>query len=242
MLEGVRLIGDALDQDLPILQAFITPHLLDSTSRGRELGNRLRLLTVPLLEVSERHLTLLTDTESPAGIVAVAPLPDPEYDLPLLGPTGLGALLLDQVRDPGNLGGILRTAAAAGVPRVITTEGSADPWGPKVVRSAAGALLRVRVWSARPRAEVLTWLKVSPQIVLADGQAERSLYEVDWRRPTVLIMGNEAHGPSPWLADLPVTRVAIPMRSDTESLNVAAAAAILLYEARRAELIGHGKR
>jgi RNA methyltransferase, TrmH family len=238
MLEGVRLIGDALDQDLPILQAFITPHLLDSTPRGRELGNRLRVLTVPLLEVSERHLTLLTDTESPAGIVAVAPLPDPEYDLPLLGPTGLGALLLDQVRDPGNLGGILRTAAAAGVPRVITTEGSADPWGPKVVRSAAGALLRVRVWSARPRAEVLTWLKVSPQIVLADGQAERSLYEVDWRRPTVLIMGNEAHGPSPWLADLPVTRVAIPMRSDTESLNVAAAAAILLYEARRAELIG----
>ncbi len=241
MLEGVRLIGDSLDQDLPLLQVFITPHLLDSTPRGRELGNRLRELAVPLVELTERHLTLLTDTESPAGIVAVAPLPDPEFDLPALGPSGLSALLLDQVRDPGNLGGILRTAAAAGVSRIVTTEGSADPWGPKVVRSAAGALLRVRLWTARARDEVLPWLKDAPQIVLADGRADHSIYEVDWRRPTILILGNEAHGPSPWLADLPVTRVAIPMRSDTESLNVAAAAAVLLYEARRSDLIGRAK-
>jgi RNA methyltransferase, TrmH family len=238
ILEGVRLIGDALDQDLPLLQAFITPHLLDSTPRGRALGNRLRALAVPLLELSERHLTLLTDTESPAGIVAVAPLPDPEFDLPPLGPIGLGALLLDQVRDPGNLGGILRTAGAAGISRIVTTEGSADPWGPKVVRSAAGALLRVRLWSARSRDEVLPWLKDAPQVVLADGRAARSMYDVDWRRPTILILGNEAHGPSPWLADVPATRVAIPMRSATESLNVAAAAAVLLYEARRSALIG----
>ncbi|MGH2388095.1 MAG: TrmH family RNA methyltransferase [Chloroflexota bacterium] len=238
LLEGVRLIGDMVDQGLPIHQAFITPHLLDATPRGRALGGRLRDLAVPLLELTERRLTLLTDTESPPGIVAVAPLPDSEEDLPPIGADGLGALLLDQVRDPGNLGGILRGAAAAGVSRIVTTEGSADPWGPKVVRSAAGAHMRVRLWPAQHREAVADWLGGWPQIALADGRSALTMYEVDWSRPTVLVLANEAHGPSPWLADLPVVRVAIPMRAATESLNVATATAILLYEARRIEFVG----
>ncbi len=240
LIEGVRLIGDMLDQGLPLVQAFITPHLLEATPRGHTLAARLRELVVPLFELTERHLTLLTDTESPAGIVAVAPLPDPEEALPPVATSGLGALLLDQVRDPGNLGGILRSAAAAGVPRIVTTEGSADPWGPKVIRSAAGAHMRVRLWSAQRREILTPWLSGWPQIALADGTAKLSMYELDWRHPTILVLGNEAHGPSPWLADLPVLRVAIPMRGATESLNVAAAAAILLYEAHRFEFVGAG--
>ncbi len=234
LLEGVRLIDDALDQNLPVIHAFITPHLLDSTPRGRSLTNRLRREDILFFELSERHLTLITDTETPAGIVAVAPLPDPEGALPTVDRDGLGALLLDQVRDPGNLGGILRSAAAAGVARTLTTEGSAAPWAPKVVRAAAGAHLRLRLWPGQPRAEVAAWLEQWPQVVLADGRAPRTIYEVDWQRPSVLVLANEAHGPSPWLEALPVVRAAIPMRAATESLNVGAAAAILLYEARRA--------
>lgn len=231
------MIGDALDQDLPFYHAFITPHLLDATPRGRALGARLRQAGIPCLEISERHLTLISDTDTPAGIAAVAPLPDPEGDLPAAGGAGVGALLLDQVRDPGNLGGILRSAAAAGVSRIVTTEGSADPWAPKVVRAAAGAHLRLRLWPARPRAEVGEWLASWPAIILADGRAETTIYEVDWRLPSVLVLANEAHGHSPWLETLPVNRVAIPMRAATESLNVGAAAAILLYESRRSFLV-----
>lgn len=233
LLEGVRLIGDAVDQGLPLIQAFVTHHLLDSTPRGHALSARLRRDNIPLLELSERHLTLITDTETPAGIVAIAPLPDPEGDLLAPEGVGLGALLLDQVRDPGNLGGILRSAAAAGITRIVTTEGSADPWGPKVVRAAAGAHLRLRLWSGRSRNDVAEWLAGWPQVVLADGRAPGTMYEVDWKLPTILVLANEAHGPSPWLAALPVVRSSIPMRSATESLNVGAATAILLYEARR---------
>lgn len=236
LLEGVRLIGDAMDQGLPIIQVFVTHHLLDSTPRGHALSARLRREEIPLLELSERHLTLITDTETPAGIAAVAPLPDPEGDLLPPEGAGLGALLLDQVRDPGNLGGILRSAAAAGVTRIITTEGSADPWAPKVVRAAAGAHLRLRLWPGRSRDEVATWLAGWPQVVLADGRAGGTMYEVNWTLPTVLVLANEAHGPSPWLGTLPVIRAAIPMRGATESLNVGAATAILLYEARRSFL------
>ncbi len=233
LLEGVRLIGDALDQGVPIDHVFITPHLLETTSRGQQLAQWLRDSATPIFEISERLLTLVADTETPAGIVAVAPLPRPLPELPKPHATGLGALLLDLVRDPGNVGGILRSTAAAGIDSVVSTEGSADLWAPKVVRSAAGAHFRLDLWTAQPQAEVATWLQGWRQIVVADGRSPITMYQVDWRLPSVLVLANEAHGPSPWLASLPVVRAAIPMRAETESLNVAAAAAVLLYEARR---------
>lgn len=233
LIEGVRLLEDALDQQVPIALVFLVPHLLESTPRGRYLAQWLRSSDIPLVEVGERLLAMVADTEAPAGVVAVADLPEPPARLPAPQGTGVQAVLFDQVRDPGNAGGMLRTAAAAGVDHVVATQGSADLWAPKVVRAGAGAHFRAHLHGAQPPEVVEDWLAQWPQVVLADGDATLSMYAVDWLRTTVLILGNEAHGPSGWSPALPIVRARIPMRAETESLNVAAAAAILLYEGRR---------
>lgn len=236
LLEGVRLIEDALEQGLQPIEVFITPHLVEATPRGRELARWLRESGLPVFELNERLIGLISDTETPPGVIVVAPLSPPLVELPEPWAPGLTALLLDHVRDPGNVGGILRTAGAAGVDLVVSTEGSVDLYSPKVVRAGAGAHLRLELAPARPVEEIGAWLDRWPQVILADGRSSTSLYEVDWREPSVLVVSNEAHGPQEWLASRRLTRVAIPMRAATESLNVAAATSIFLYEARRAFL------
>ena len=224
---------DALSQGVVPDAIFSTPHLLETTQRGANLARWLRGQDVPHFEISERLLTLISDTETPSGIIVVASLPPITSILPRPQYRGLGALLLDQVRDPGNIGGILRTAAAAGVSVVVSTEGSADLWAPKVVRAGAGAHFRLTLAAGIPVADVVEWLREWEQAILADGRTERTIYDLDWRRSTVLVMSNEAHGPSNWLPEVAPIRARIPMRANTESLNVAAAAAIIVYEAQR---------
>jgi len=197
-------------------------------------------MDVPLFEVAERHLALVADTETPAGIVVVASTPAPPALLPRPEGPALGAVVLDQVRDPGNIGGILRTAAAAGIRHVISTEGSADLWAPKVVRAGAGAHFRLFVYAGRRIEEVVEWLAEWDQCVLADGRSRTTIYQVDWSVATVLVLSNEARGASSWLDDVPTVRAAIPMYAETESMNVGAAAAVLFYEARRPFLGGTG--
>jgi TrmH family RNA methyltransferase len=239
LLEGVRLVEDALDQGLPFISVFLTPHLLETTTRGAALADRLRRCAWPVFEIGQRLLRLISDTETPPGVLAVAPLPSHLAHLPDPWAPGLNAVLLDQVRDPGNAGAILRTAAAAGLELAVSSEGSVDFFAPKVVRAAAGAHLRLTLAPARPAAELREWFDRWPQVLLADGRARHTLYEVDWRRPSVLILSSEAHGVQPWLDQVPVVRVAIPMSARTESLNVAAAAAVMIYEARRSLFLPH---
>jgi TrmH family RNA methyltransferase len=236
LIEGVRLVEDALDRGVLPVEAFVTPHLLESTPRGQQLAQRLRQQSLTLFEVNGRALALAADTESPAGVVVVAVLPEPARDLPLLPATGLQALLLDQVRDPGNTGGILRTAAAAGLSVVVSSEGTVDLWGPKVVRAGAGAHFRLDLYNGRPVGSLEAWLRAFAQVVVADGHARTSLYEIDWRPNTALVVSNEAHGSSGWLSRQQVTPACIPMLGESESLNVGAAAAIMLYEAQRSRL------
>jgi len=240
LIEGVRLVEEALSHGVGADAIFVTPHLLDSTDRGRDLARNVRRMGAPLFEISERHLTLVADTQTPAGIVVVATLPQPGPTLPAPQSAGIGALVLDQVRDPGNIGGILRTAAAAGIADVISTEGSADLWAPKVVRAGAGAHFRLSLYPARPIDEVADWLGTWQQVLVADGRARLSMHEVDWMPATVLVLSNEARGASSWLDGMGAGRVSIPMHAGTESLNVAAAAAVLMYEARRPFLLSQG--
>jgi RNA methyltransferase, TrmH family len=236
LLEGVRLVEDALSQGVYPVATFLTPHLIESTARGHDLALLLNRLDAPVYELSERHLTLVADTETPAGVVVVADLPLRVDALPEPNRPGLSVLLLDQIRDPGNIGGILRTAAAGGLSAVVSTEGSADLWAPKVVRAGAGAHFRLPLYPGWPLLEVAAWLATWPQLVVADARARNSIYDIDWSIATILTLSNEARGASSWLDRLHISRTAIPMQSDTESLNVAAAAAVIVYEARRSFL------
>jgi TrmH family RNA methyltransferase len=226
LAEGVRLVEEALKAGVPRLVLF-NPATLERTPRGAALLSQLVALEGIAWPATEAVLAAASDTQTPQGVVAALPLP--AADAPLQGTL---ALVLDGVQDPGNLGTILRTAWAAGVTEVLTTPGTTDPFGPKAVRAGMGAHFRLRLLPDRSWDQVAA-LAVGRRVLLADVRGDVRYDEVDWRQRGLLILGSEAHGPASAIAQLAAARVTIPMADDVESLNVAAAAAVLLFEYRR---------
>jgi TrmH family RNA methyltransferase len=222
VLDGIRLVADALTAGVrPDFVLYRTEE--SSSSEIQTLVRNLTSQAVPCLEVSAMVFDKISPTQTPQGIIAVCPWPD----LPLLQPLNL-VLILDQMNNPGNLGGALRTAAAVGVTAVILTPGSVDPFNPKVVRGAMGAHIRlpIRQWK---------WAQIEAlplRFVMADAHGTTTLFDYDWTQPTGLIVGSEAHGPGEPARHLAHETVSIPMQQG-ESLNATVAASVLLYEAYR---------
>ncbi|MGQ9594837.1 MAG: TrmH family RNA methyltransferase [Anaerolineae bacterium] len=233
LIEGLRLVEEALRVgSIPTL-AFFSP-TLGTTPRGQVLLQALQALPEArerILPASEAVLQSLSDTVTPQGIVAAVPFPQPPP-----GPPGL-LLVLDQLRDPGNLGTVLRTAWAAGVEEVWLPPGTVDPYNPKVVRAAMGAHFRIPLRSRVRWDEVAARAPGRP-IWLATAQGGTPYDQVDWRVPCILIVGGEAEGASPEAEALATGRVHIRMEQGVESLNAAVAAAVLLFEARRQRVRG----
>jgi TrmH family RNA methyltransferase len=143
-------------------------------------------------------------------------------------------ILLDNVRDPGNMGGILRTAAAAGVDVAVLSPGCADPYNPKTLRGGMGAHFRIPVMEAGW--EQITAYCEHLKVYLAAADGELTHNAVDWTQPWVLVIGSEAHGVGPEVQALSgQQRIQIPMAAATESLNAGVAAAVILFEAQRQE-------
>lgn len=223
VVEGMRAVGDALALGarprLLLLRAGdpAAEQFLDASGPGAEV----RLVAAELFDQ-------LAETVTPQGVVGVFPVPDlhPDHDGPPL------ILVLDRLRDPGNLGTLLRTAAGAGCTLVALTPASVDPYNPKVVRAAMGAHFRVSIrgWDAALRAAVLA---TCPLRVIADANGGEDYDAVDWTRGAALFIGSEAHGISPEMRTLATARVRIPLAGGVESLNAAAAGAVLLFEAVR---------
>ncbi len=237
-IEGVRLVEEALDRGAFLGLVLYHEPLLRSTERGSLLFERLRTLSCPGGAVSLDLLADVCDTVHPAGVMAALPLP-PERHVPALSMRSGLSVVLGEIQDPGNAGSILRTAAAAALDGVIATTGTVDLFAPKVVRAGMGAHLRLELRNGLSWDALEPWLASQAQIVVADSHASLMMGEIDWRVPTVLVLGNEAHGsllPRAEGLDLPVREVAIPMPGGSESLNVAAAAAVLIYEALRQRL------
>src|SRR5438067_1349214 len=211
LVEGVRLVEEALEGGAQPDTVLVAPAMLSATARGCALLQRLmhqRDLPPPV-EVTPAVLRHVADTETPAGVVAALPLgPAPALaDLPRRA--GL-ALVLDGVQDPGNAGTILRTAAAAGVDAVVALAGCVDLYAPKVVRAGMGAHFRLALAVDVDETELPSWLSSRGQALLADATATQSIYALDLRDPTVLIVGGEAHGAAR-AAELPdLRRAAIP--------------------------------
>jgi TrmH family RNA methyltransferase len=166
------------------------------------------------------------DTHTPSGLLAVVPMPRRAVSAPLTF-----ALVLDRLGDPGNLGTVLRTAAAAGVQAVLLTPGTVDPFNPKVVRAAMGAHFHLPIvaaeWEALPSqlAGLTVWR--------AEAGAGAAYDAVDWRQPSALLIGSEASGPGDEARALAPNLVSIPMPGRAESLNAAVAAAVLMFEVAR---------
>ena len=234
LVEGVRLVEEALEGGLQPDTVLVAPAMLGATTRGRALLQRLlhqRGLPPPL-EVTPAVLRHVADTETPSGVVAALPL-GPAHALAELPRQAGLALVLDGVQDPGNAGTILRTAAASGVDAVVALAGCVDLYAPKVVRAGMGAHFRLALAVDVDARELPSWLASRGQALLADAQATQSIYDVDLRGPVVLIVGSETHGAARAEALPDVRRAAIPMPGGMESLNVAVATAVILFEALR---------
>lgn len=220
-LEGARLVRDACESEHQPDFVFYTPD-----SSGTALIHTLRQRNCELLEVAEPVMRHISDTQQPQGIIGVFPMPSP-----VLPKQAEHILILDGVSDPGNMGTILRTAAAAGVDVVLLGPNSADPYSPKALRSGMGAHFRIPV-RERSWPEIREYCQ-STGIYAADSRGNMCYNGVDWTQPWALVIGSEAHGLSESAAHLAAGRVYIPMAAATESINAAAAAAVILFEAQR---------
>ena len=225
VVEGVRLAEEALSAGWESQLVLYSP---DLDERGRQIVAGYIRRGAPVEQVSTEVLNAASDTQTPQGILAVLTrraLPPPQ-------PVDF-IFISDGVRDPGNLGSMLRTAAAAGVHLIYLAEGSADPWAPKVVRAAMGAHFHLPLQDA-------TWEEIGEGLraagataFLADTHGALDYTRADFRSPLAIVIGGEAEGASQAARKLAGAILRVPMPGGMESLNAAAAAAILLFEVVR---------
>jgi TrmH family RNA methyltransferase len=225
VVEGVRMAEEAVQSGWQARLVFYTDGL---SARSLAVVEELRKTGVDIEQVSEGVMRSACDTETPQGILVVIE----EKGLQLPGRLDF-VLILDQVRDPGNLGSILRTAAAAGVQLVFLPPDTADPYSPKVIRAGMGAHFRIPIRNASWE-DILQCLKDNDlRIFLADSSVGSRYDDIDYQTGLALIIGGEARGASSRADERTDLRVHIPMPGGGESLNAAAAAAILLFEIAR---------
>lgn len=222
VVEGVRLVEEAVKANWQFEFVLFSDGL---NERGKELVNTLTANQIEVEEVSGDLLQNVSETETPQGILAVLkldslPIPDSPNFL----------LIPDQIRDPGNLGTLLRTAAAAGAQAALLTPETTDAFAPKVLRSGMGAHFQLPIHS-------MVWDEIREhikdmKIYLADMNG-RSCWKTDLRKPLALIIGGEAEGASEEAQKLATHRISIPMPGKVESLNAGVAGSVLLFEVVR---------
>lgn len=235
VVEGVRLVEEALNAGAVPDLVLVAPEQLERTPRGAALLSR--LLAFRCWPVTEPVLKAISDTVTPQGVIAVFPVPKPP-PRPIQGPV---VLVLDRIRDPGNAGTLLRSADASGVVRTVAFVDSVDAYAPKVVRAAMGAHFRLIVVEDVHWADLLPGLAERPRW-LATAHGGVPYDQVDWRTDCALILGGEAEGASPEAEAAASGKVTIPMAGPTESLNAAMAGTILLFEAARVRRATRGEQ
>ena len=224
VVEGVRLVEEAVNAGWKFQFALYSDGL---SERGNNVLNRLFANRIEVDEVSGDLLQKLSDTETPQGILAVLeftnlPIPDvPNF-----------ILIPDQIRDPGNLGTLLRTAAATGVQAVLLPPETTDAFAPKVLRSGMGAHFRLPI-------RAMAWEEIEEvcrlaglQVLVADMDGT-PCWETDLRKPLALVIGGEAEGASDEARRLATQKISIPMAGNVESLNAGVAGSVLMFEVVR---------
>ena len=222
LIDGERLVRDALDANAPVLEVLST-----SPQRWASIG-------VSLTRLSNADAERIADTRTPQGDFALVrdQLPSATGTICSLPANSAWlAVALDGIQDPGNVGAIIRSAAAFGVALVLIGPGSADPTHPRVTRAATGAWFQVPIARSPNLATDLTNLRERGASVIAADPAGASLEETNPNPPTIWVFGNEGAGLSPQLEPLIDLRVSVPIAPRVESLNVSVAAGIILHHA-----------
>jgi TrmH family RNA methyltransferase len=223
VVEGFRLAQEALDHRIPVEFALYDERLGD---RERGIINNLARSGAEIEAASERVIAACSLLEEPPKLILVLPIPQIEPP-----PSRNLVLILDGISDPGNLGTILRTAAAAEVDGVYLTEQTVDPYNPKVVRGGMGAHFQLPIQHL-PKTNPADALQ-GLQIVQAEARTGRPYFQMDWQDPVALVVGSESKGVRDEIAQLTEAAVYIPMPGGFESLNVGVATAVILFEILR---------
>lgn len=227
LLEGTHLLEEACTVNYPLVtvcctQEWQTSHL----SLWEAASSRCERAEI----VSEEVIKAIATTVQPDGVVATAK----RGEIPRVVPFTGVVLALETVQDPGNLGTIIRTAAAAGASGLWLSGDSVDLENPKVLRASAGQWFRLGMAVSEDlTATVQQSQQHRMQVIATLPSATLTYWEVDWRKPSLILLGNEGAGLSPDLAAMADLQVQIPLGPGVESLNVAIAAALMLYEAQR---------
>jgi TrmH family RNA methyltransferase len=235
LLEGFRLCEEALASGCrALLLAFSETAALDpraSTLRDFSAAEG------PVVVFSDILFRRLCRTEEPQGFLLLCESPEIK-GLPFAADPNGRYLVLEEIRDPGNIGTMLRTADAAGVTSVILTPGCVDPFNDKALRASMGSVFHIPVHRA-PLIEVSVWLHAAGLPLIAADLNGEGLFETEFPGKGAVLIGNEAEGLSRTALDCSDLRVSIPMPGRAESLNAAAAAAILVYEMLKTSDRGH---
>lgn len=224
ILDGAHLLAAFLDSGGKPEELMVSRAGLDDPEIARLVD---RASPARVLLLSDALFAALSTVESPTGVIARVATPSPRP----APPTARLALLLEDIQDPGNVGSLLRSAAAAGADHVLLSPRCAFAWSPKVLRAAMGAHFALNVVEG---AGLAAWLAAYRGTSLAlAGQARESLYDVDLRGAVAIVVGNEGAGLTPALREAASRTVKIPMSPRMESLNAGTAGAIALFEAAR---------
>jgi len=228
LADGPKAVEGALAVDGCVVEVFATPAAADQHADVLSAAGRVTL-------VDERALATLSDSVSPAGVVAVCRHLDAPLEHVVRTSSRLLVICAD-VRDPGNAGTVIRTADAAGADGVVLAGHSVDAYNPKTVRASVGSLFHLPLArTPDPAQAVRAAQERGLRVLAADGAGETTLYEADLSGPTAWLFGNEAWGLPAELAALADERVAIPIHGRAESLNLSTAAAVCLYASARAQ-------
>ena len=232
-VEGLRLCEEAHRSNLEIEAVIVSEELLRK-ERATPAIDELSRVSKRTASVSEKLLESISYTKTPQGIVVLARRPESsEQRLSNPGATPL-VVVLHQINNPVNVGAILRTAEAAGTTGVITTRNTSDPFSPKSLRGAMGSAFRLPIWSGPTFEEMSEWCRSRGfTLICADVEASKSYTDIDWTGSCALLLGPESTGFTDEELKSADRRVNIPMKGETESLNVSVAAGILLFEAAR---------
>ena len=233
-VEGLRLCEEALRSGLKI-EAVIHSEEIVRKERAAQLIAELGGLCEAVGSVSEKLLDSISYTRTPQGIVLLSARPaNDEATFTARQPGSPQLVVLHGINNPVNVGAILRTAEAAGVTGVIATANTSDPFSPKALRGAMGSAFRLPIWTGPDYADVIAWCgERGIRTIAASANSPRLFTEIDWRGTSALVVGTESSGLSPEEIALADEAVRIPMQGSVESLNVAVATGVLLYEASR---------
>ncbi|MBK8976039.1 MAG: RNA methyltransferase [Planctomycetes bacterium] len=233
VVDGNHLVEDALAAELRI-RAACWSERLEKARNGFDLRRRLEQRADECYACTDQVLQRMSSLTTHQGVLAVVEIPRCE-DAALLGAAG-GALVVAAagVKDPGNLGAMIRTTEAAGGTGFVALQGGADPFRDKAVRGSAGSVMRLPIRHGLDAAALVAFARAHGlQIVGTDAQADVDYLDVDWRLPTIVVLGNEGLGLPADVRAVADRVVRVPIAPPVDSLNVAVTTGVLLFEARR---------